>query len=246
MLTDPVARLVRNAAHAGIDDEVYDLRQLALAAVDVVVGSMGFAREATPDEVLDVLAGIAARMQPHEERAGEWRDVAQAVVKGLLNDAHEQRRFTYHFAEMSDGDTRFEPYSFRLLSLRESEYGPVLVASDQAVTLFLHGLGVDLEDADRALAYVLQRQLDDHRFDAAVRTAAQAERTSVGMSATLTELLGRPGETWVRTTGRSTSPSGWPVPGGTWRAGSPRTTVSSNTYRPGWTPRPRPTCGQPA
>ncbi|NMH96998.1 hypothetical protein [Pseudonocardia acidicola] len=190
VLTDPVARLVRNAAHAGIDDEVYDLRQLALAAVDLVVGSMGFAREATLDEVVDALAGIAARMRPAEEHASEWRDVARAVMKGLLNDAHEQRRFTYHFAEMSHGgQARFEPYSFRLLSLRDCEYGPVLVASDQAVTLFLHGLDVDLEDADRALAHVLQRQLDDQRFDAAVRTAAQAERTSVGMSATLTELL---------------------------------------------------------
>jgi hypothetical protein len=190
VLTDPVARLVRNAAHAGIDDEAYDLRQLALAAVDVVVGSMGFAREATVDEVVDALVGLAARMRPSEQWATEWQDVAQAVLKGLLNDAHEQRRFTYHFAEIPDrGAARWEPYSFRLISMRETEFGPVLVASDQAITLFLHGLDVDLEDADRALAHVLQRQLDDRRFDAAARTAAQAERTSVGLSATLTELL---------------------------------------------------------
>lgn len=190
VLTDPVARLVRNAAHAGIDDEDYDLRQLALAAVDVVVGSMGFAREATVDEVIDALTGLAARMRPGPEPAAQWRDVAQAVLKGLLNDAHEQRRFTYYFAEIADRESaRWEPYSFRLLSLRETEFGTVLVASDQAITLFLHGLDVDLEDADRALAHVLQRQLEDQRFDAAARTAAQAERTSVGLSATLTELL---------------------------------------------------------
>lgn len=188
VLTDPIARLVRNAAHADIDDERYDLRAMALAAVDIVVGSMGFAHEAGVDEVLDALVGLAARMQPDHPR--QWRDVAQVVLKGLLNDAHEQRRFTYRFADLSDRDTaRFEPYSFRLLSLRESELGAVLVASDQAITLFLHGLDVDLEDADRALAHVLQRQLDDQRFDAAARTAAQAERTSVGLSATLTELL---------------------------------------------------------
>jgi hypothetical protein len=188
VLTDPIARLVRNAAHAGIDDEQYDLRRLALAAVDIVVGSMGFAREAGLDEVLDAVAGLAARMRP--DAPGEWPDVAQVVVKGLLNDAHEQRRFTYRFAAIPDhGTARWEPYSFRLLSLRETEYGAVLLASDQAITLFLHGLDVDLEDADRALAHVLQRQLDDHRFDAAARTAAQAERSSIGMSATLTELL---------------------------------------------------------
>lgn len=186
-LTDPIARLVRNAAHAGIDDELFDLRQLALAAVDLVVGSMGFAREATLEEVADDLTALAARMRP--DRAHQARDVAQVVLKGLLNEAHEHRRFTYWFADLSGERVEREPYSFRLLSLREAEYGPVLTASDQAITLFLHGLDVDLEDADRALAHVLQRQLDDRRFDAAVRTAAQAERTSVGIAATLSELL---------------------------------------------------------
>jgi hypothetical protein len=190
VLTDPVAKLVRNAAHAGIDDDKYDLRQLALAAVDLAVASMGFAREATLDEVIDTLATIASRMRPTEERAAEWRDVAQMVVKGLLNDAHEQRQFSYTLADLTDpGAVRWDTYSFRLLSLRDTEYGPILVASDQAVMLYLAGLDVDIEDAEAALAHVLQRQLDDHRFDAAVRTAAQAERTSVGMSAMLTDLL---------------------------------------------------------
>jgi hypothetical protein len=113
VLTDPVARLVRNAAHAGIGDDIYDLRQLALAAVDLAVASMGFAREAMLEEVVDTLAGIAARMQPAEERAAQWRDVAQLVVKGLLNDAHEQRRFSYTFANLTDPSAvRWDTYSF--------------------------------------------------------------------------------------------------------------------------------------
>lgn len=190
VLTDPVAKLVRNAVHAGFGDDVYDLRQLALAAIDVVVASMGFAREATLDEVIDILAGIAGRMQPAEDHAGEWRVVAQHVLMALLNETHEQRRFTYRFADLTDpGVTRWDDYRFRLLSLRDTEYGTVLLASDQAVMLYLDGLDIDIEDAEAALAHVLQRQLDDHRFDAAVRTAAQSERTSVGMSAMLTDLL---------------------------------------------------------
>lgn len=190
VLTDPIHKLVRNAAHAGVDDDLYDLRRLAMAAVDLAVASMGFAREATLEEVVDALAGLAARMQPGEEHAPRWRDIAQLVVKGLLNDPHEQRRFSYTFADLTDpGAVRFDTYSFRLLSLRDTEYGPVLVASDQAVMLFLDGLDVDIEDAEAALAHVLQRQLDDERFDAAVRTAAMAERTSLGMSAMLTDLL---------------------------------------------------------
>jgi hypothetical protein len=190
VLTDPIHKLVRNAAHAAVDDDVYDLRQLAMAAVDLAVASMGFAREALLEEVVDALAALAARMQPGEEHAPRWRDVAQLVIKGLLNDAHEQRRFSYTFADLTDpGATRFDIYSFRLLSLRDTEYGPVLIASDQAVMLFLDGLDVDIEDAEAALAHVLQRQLDDERFDAAVRTATMAERTSLGMSAMLTDLL---------------------------------------------------------
>lgn len=190
VLTDPVAKLVRNAVHAGFDDDLYDLRQLALAAIDVVVASMGFARETTLDEVIDTLAGIARRMQPAEAHAGEWRAVAQHAVMGLLNETREQRQFTYRFADLSDpGAARWDDYRFRLLSLRDTEYGTVVVASDQAVMLYLDGLDVDIEDAEAALGHVLQRQLDDRRFDAAVRTASQAERTSVGMSAMLTDLL---------------------------------------------------------
>jgi hypothetical protein len=190
VLTDPVAKLVRNAVHAGFDDEVYDLRQLALAVIDVVVASMGFARETTLDEAIEILTAIARRMQPTEDHAGEWQTVAQQVVMGLLNETHEQRRFAYRFADLTDpGATRWDEYRFRLLSLRDTEYGSVLVASDQAVMLYLDGLDLDIEDAEAALAHVLQRQLDDRRFDAAVRTAAQAERTSVGMSAMLTDML---------------------------------------------------------
>lgn len=189
-VTDPIAKLVRNAAHAGIDADVYDLRLLALAAVDLAVSSMGFAREAGLEDVVDTLTELATRMEPKPPEASTWRDVAQAVVKGLLNDAHEQRRFSYVFADLADPETcRFEPYSFRLLNLRDTEYGPVVTASDQAIMLYLGGLNVDVEDTEAALAVVLQRQLDDGRFDAAVRTATQAERTSLAMAADLTDLL---------------------------------------------------------
>jgi hypothetical protein len=98
------------------------------------------------------------------------------VVKGLLNDAHEQRRFSYTFADLANpGAVRWDTYSFRLLSLRDTEYGPVLVASDQAVMLYLGGLDVDIEDAEAALAHVLQRQLDDHRVLASIATCRLVE-----------------------------------------------------------------------
>src|SRR5881628_1171365 len=65
VLTDPVARLVRNAAHSSVDDAVYDLRQLAMAAIDLAVASMGFARQITLAELVESIAELAARMR-HE------------------------------------------------------------------------------------------------------------------------------------------------------------------------------------
>ncbi len=42
VVPDPMHKLVRNAAHAGISDEDYDLRQQAMAAMDLAVASIGF------------------------------------------------------------------------------------------------------------------------------------------------------------------------------------------------------------
>jgi hypothetical protein len=124
VLIDPVAKLVRNAAHAGIGDGTYDLRQLALAALDVAVASTGFAREAILDEVVDTLAGIAGRMRSESEQAEQWRDVAQLVVMGLLSDAHEQRRFSSTFAGLTNpGAVRWDACGFRRLPLRDADYG---------------------------------------------------------------------------------------------------------------------------
>jgi hypothetical protein len=50
--------------------------------------------------------------------------------------------------------------------LRETEYGPVVCPADQVGDAVLERLDVDSQDAEAALAHVLQRQLDDERFDA--------------------------------------------------------------------------------
>src|SRR4051794_33024930 len=108
ILTDPVARLVRNAVHADIH-EAYDLRQLALAAIDLAVASLGFARPITLAELLDTITDLAAHMRPGAAgarpgaasvgpgAAHEHADAARWVVKGLLNDADNQSAFVYTF-----------------------------------------------------------------------------------------------------------------------------------------------------
>src|SRR4051794_15114879 len=185
ILTDPVARLVRNAPHAGIH-EAYDLRQLALAAVDIAVASMGFARQVTLAELVDTIAELAGLMRPGAPEPGEHHDAARWVVKGLLNDADNQGAFVYTYL---DPKGRAEEYAFKLLQLQDGPDGAVVLASAQAVMLYLSGLDLDVDDAEAAFSVVLQRQLRDRRFEAAGRTAVQAERVSVAMSASLADLL---------------------------------------------------------
>ncbi|MFB9408355.1 hypothetical protein [Dactylosporangium matsuzakiense] len=179
ILTDPVARLVRNAVHADIH-EGYDLRQLALAAIDLAVASLGFARPLTLAELIESIAELAGHMRAAP--TGEHEDAARWVVKGLLNDADNQRAFVYSF-------NNSEEYAFKLLQLQDGPDGAVVLASPQAVMLYLSGLDLDVDDAEAAFSVVLQRQLRDRRFEAAGRTAMQAERVSVAMSASLADIL---------------------------------------------------------
>ncbi|MDR7275106.1 hypothetical protein [Catenuloplanes atrovinosus] len=185
VLTDPVARLVRNAAFANVDDRRFDLRQLALAAVDIAVASMGFARQVTLGELLESIADLAVRMAPAAPREA-CAEAARWVVKGLLNDAEGQRAFVYAF---TGEDGRREEFAFKLLQLQDSADGAIVQASPQAVMLYLSGLDLDVDDAEAAFSVVLRRQLRDRRFEAAGRTAAQAERVSVAMAASLTDLM---------------------------------------------------------
>ncbi|MEU8658045.1 hypothetical protein [Actinoplanes philippinensis] len=188
VLTDPVARLVRNAAHAGVDDATYDLRQLALAAIDIAVASMGFARQITLSHLVASVAELAQLMDGKADRTAAT-EAARWVLRGLLNDAENQGSFVYVFHDVRANPPRREEYPFKLLSLQDSPSGAVVQPSPQAVMLYLNGLNLDVDDAEEALSVVLRRQLDDRRFEAAGRTAATAERASVAMAATLSEII---------------------------------------------------------
>jgi hypothetical protein len=143
VLTDPVARLVRNAAHSSVDDSVYDLRQLALAGIDLAVASMGFARQITLVELVESIAELAARMRCGEPDRQADVDAARWVIKGLLNDAEHQGAFVYVFSDLRDGGIHREEYAFKLLQLQDSPGGAIVQASPQAVMLYLNGAGAD-------------------------------------------------------------------------------------------------------
>jgi len=187
--TAPIHQLARNISHQDVNDEAYDLRQLALGAIDLVVASMGYGQELTVEAATDHLITLARAMNPSPAREGEHQEVAAAVLANLLNHTADQRRFSYRYADIAADPRTWREYSFKLLQLRETEHGDCLVASDQAVMLYVAALDTDLEDAEYAHAVMLRRQLADGRLASAEFSAAQARRTSEGYAANLATLL---------------------------------------------------------
>lgn len=181
----PIEQLARSLVHAQIDDQRFDIRRLSQRAIDVVVSSMGFATETTEGQLIESLAELARAMSP-EADPDEWTDVAGRVYRGLLNEQHDYEKFALT-AIGPDGVRR--PFSFRLLILRQADDALVVVASDEAINVFLSALDLDPSDAEAAYGAVLERQLEDGRFEAAERTAANAGRASVAMAARIAELL---------------------------------------------------------
>jgi hypothetical protein len=187
--TAPINALVANIHHQDIDDEAYDLRQLAISAIDLVVSTMGYGQELTVEDATDHLITLAREMNPAPQDEGEHQEIAAAVLSNLLNANSDQRRFSYRYADMAAEPATWAEYTFKLLQLRETEHGDCLVASDQAVMLYVRALDTDLEDAEYAHAVLLARQLADGRLDSAEFSADDALRTSTGFAATLATLL---------------------------------------------------------
>lgn len=67
---------------------------LALAAIDQVISQQGFEEEATYDEVVAFLTGLAATAAP-QRPAEEHAKVAQFTVNHLLNRQGSGSRFNY-------------------------------------------------------------------------------------------------------------------------------------------------------
>jgi len=188
-VTAPIEQLVRAGAHAGEPDarfdDRYDLRRLAHRAIDAVVASMGFAQEITDTELIAGLAAAAGRMAPAAGQ-GEWQQVAEFVYTHLMNAPDEFAKFSYTGI---DGDGRHRPFEFQLLVPREAEAGIAINASPEAINVFLKAFDLDVTDAEVAVSVMLERQINDGRFEAAARTAEAAGRISLAAAARVGELL---------------------------------------------------------
>ncbi len=188
-VTAPIEELVRAGAHAGPEGaryaDRYDLRRLAHRAIDVVVASMGIASAITDTELVGFLAAAAAKMDPNAGQA-EWTAVAEFVYGHLLNSADEFTKFTYTGI---DGDGRRRPFEFQLLVPREAEAGIAINASPEAINVYLKAFDLDVTDAEVAMSVMLERQINDGRFETAAQTAEAAARISRASAAKIGELL---------------------------------------------------------
>lgn len=189
-VTAPIEELVRAGAHAGVENarysDRYDLRRLAHSAIDVVVASMGIANAITDTELIGLMAAAAARMAPDAGQA-EWQAVAEFVYGHLLNSTDEFAKFSYTGI---DADGRRRPFEFQLLVPREAEASIAINASPEAINVYLKAFGdLDVTDAEIAMSVMLDRQINDGRFEVAAQTAETAARISRASAAKIGELL---------------------------------------------------------
>ncbi len=189
-LLSPVFELTKRAApRAGFDHSRYDLGQLALRAIDqIVVAQASLVGSVSPERLTDHLRGVAQRMAP-DDPTRPWQQVATTTLNTLLNDGNPHEATWVDLAGNGDEWAESRPYRFRLLRLVEGDEGTAIVATDQAILLYLRALNTDLGDQAMALKLLVEIQMTAGEFDKALRSAREATRTAQGLAATLRERL---------------------------------------------------------
>ncbi len=187
--TAPLHDLEAGKALRDGDWSPYDLRGLALAAVDTVIDHMGLEFGATGAQVGRRLTELA-RMSAPNRPIDEAERVADAVLSGLLNDRQRREAFALTYSDWSGRRHRRAQVVFKLLEEIEAPDGTVVLrATDEAVNLFVGALDRDIADAHAAAEAVLASQLRRGRLDQAVHTARAARVRSIQYSSTVQRVL---------------------------------------------------------
>ncbi len=187
--TAPLHDLEASKGQRDGDWRPYDLRGLALAAIDTVIDHMGLEFGATGGQVRRRLVDLA-RMSAPDRPADEAARVADAVLAGLLNDRQRREAFTVRHSDWSGRRHRRAELAFKLLDEVEAPDGTVVLrATDEAVNLFVGALDRDIADAHAAAEAVLASQLRRGRLDQAVHTARAARLRSIQFAAGVERVL---------------------------------------------------------
>lgn len=183
------------AVRASTGPGTFDVRALILAAFDAVIARQGFPDRTTPDQVVTLLAGIAAVQDPRASAAA-CHGVADRVLDGLTNRRERERQFTLPasvYLVRPDGGVASTSVSRPFWLLREVEDSRTgstcLECSIDAVNTLVGGLDVVIEDQQEALEIILGKQLVRGDLDAAHATAVQARRLTAGYLIKVEELL---------------------------------------------------------
>ena len=187
--TGPLHELDASKSLRDGDWSPYDLRGLALVAIDTVIDHMGLEYGATAGQVRQRLTQLAQQSAP-DRPYEESQRVAEAVVSGLLNDRRRREAFTMTYSDWSGRAHRRAEVAFKLLEEVEAPDGTIVLrATDEAVNLFVGALDRDIEDAQTAAEAILASQLRRGRLDQAVHTARAARLRSIQFAARVQRVL---------------------------------------------------------
>lgn len=190
MRSRPIADAWGASGYQGIPDGTYDIATLTLAAIDQVISQQGFEEEATYDEVVAFLTGLAAAAAP-QRPAEEHVKVAQFTVNYLLNRQGNGTRFNYLVSDYTADGHQWLNVGFWLLKEYEDPVRgvSVLSATKDAINALVGGLEFDVEDEQIANEAMLEKQLERGAFDAAEKSALKHQGLSVAYADEIAQIL---------------------------------------------------------
>ena len=176
-LAEPIARLSLDRRVIFKDDpaiaERLDVRYLALSAIDFVMERSAIESGAASEEIVEHVAGEAARMKPTLTDE-QGRKVGQVVLDHLSNAREGHKAFRVEYYDVDRGGFSFQ--DFRLLALSTADDGsPRFKLARGAQTLTLAMLDIAPEFAQEAEAIMIRKAVERGRFEDA-RTLAKRSR----------------------------------------------------------------------
>lgn len=130
---------------------LYDLRTLAMAAIEWVALALGVSSGASPTTTTSFLVSQAARQQPDRDPE-EHHQVAARVLDRLVEEV------TSRYVDLGTTPPTSRDFAFRLVYEQLSAAGSVhLRVSEQAINVLVHALDLDIADAQEAEEARMQR-----------------------------------------------------------------------------------------
>jgi hypothetical protein len=162
--------------------QAYDLIAIALNVFDLVIENMGVGSGITREQVVERIAPV---IRAADEVSGKtsaldfYDDLINYVIDKLLNrSSHES--IEIHYKDYSLQRPVDLSHRFWLLSEKMIVgSGIVLYASAEAINIFLQLLEVDLENQQKAMLFLIDKQMENRNFSQAIETAIANKHISI-------------------------------------------------------------------